>query len=232
MPENVPLYTEMRVTEYLNYRAALKSLRGRRLRERVGDVKDLCNLRDVENRLIGTLSKGYRQRVGLAEALVHEPDLLILDEPTIGLDPNQIRQVRDLIKNLGKHHTILLSTHILPEVEATCSRVIIINKGRIEASDTPENLRNQIRTAGGIRLEEKTGADDGAAALQKITGVKEVAVENDGDWKTFLLRVEAAKDLREEIYRLAVDRKWSVRELSRRRATLEDVFVEITHADE
>lgn len=231
MPENVPLYTDMRVTEYLNYRAKLKGVRGRRLKERVGDVKELCNLRDVENRIIGTLSKGYRQRVGLAEAMVHEPDLLILDEPTIGLDPNQIRQVRELIKNLGKHHTILLSTHILPEVEMTCSRVIIINKGRIEASDTPQNLLSQMRTAGGIRLEAKTGSDQGTVELQKLTGVKEVTEEADGEWKIFGLRVEAGADLREEIYRLAVDRRWQVRELSRRKATLEDVFVEITHAD-
>lgn len=231
MPENVPLYTEMRVTEYLNYRAALKGVRGRRLKERVGDVKELCNLKDVENKLIGTLSKGYRQRVGLADALVHDPDLLILDEPTIGLDPNQIRQVRELIKNLGKRHTILLSTHILPEVEMTCSRVIIINKGRIEASDTPQNLLSQLRTAGGVRLEAKTGNDNGAEILSKITGVKDVNAEKDGDWNIFLLRVEANSDLREEIHRLCVERKWAVRELSHRKATLEDVFVEITHAD-
>jgi len=231
MPENVPLYADMRVTEYLNYRAALKGVKGRRIRERVGDVKELCNLKDVENKIIGALSKGYRQRVGLADALVHDPDLLILDEPTIGLDPNQIRQVRELIKNLGKRHTILLSTHILPEVEMTCSRVIIINKGRIEASDTPQNLLKQLRTAGGIRLEAKTGTDNGVVELAKITGVKDVTAEKDGEWNTFLLRVEANSDLREEIYRLSVDRRWTVRELSRRKATLEDVFVEITHAD-
>src|SRR5438477_5423701 len=182
MPENVPLYTDMRVNEYLNYRAALKGVRGRRLKERVGDVKELCSLRDVENRIIGTLSKGYRQRVGLAEALVHEPDLLILDEPTIGLDPNQIRQVRELIKNIGKQHTILLSTHILPEVEMTCSRVIIINKGRIEASDTPQNLLSQLRTAGGVRLEAKTNTDNGLEQLSKLAGVRDVTEETDGDW--------------------------------------------------
>ena len=231
MAENVPLYTDMRVTEYLTYRAKLKGVTGRRLKERLGDVKELCSLREVENRIIGTLSKGFRQRVGLAESLVHEPDLLILDEPTIGLDPNQIRQVRELIKNLGKHHTILLSTHILPEVEMTCSRVIIINKGRIEASDTPQNLLDQMRTTGGVRLEAKVGGDNGVAELQKIGGVKDVSVESDGDWQTFLLKVEAKGDPREEVYRLAVDRHWTVRELSRRKATLEDVFVEITHAD-
>src|SRR5213082_3103170 len=170
MPENVPLYNDMRVTEYLDYRAALKAVPHRRVAERVGDVKELCGLKEVEKKVIGTLSKGYRQRVGLADALLHEPDLLILDEPTIGLDPNQIRQVRELIKNIGKQHTILLSTHILPEVEMTCSRVIIINKGKIEASDTPQNLLSQLRTAGGVRIEAKTGTDNGVEVLSKLPG--------------------------------------------------------------
>ena len=231
MPENVPLYGEMRVTEYLNYRAALKGVPHRKISERVGDVKELCGLKDVEKKLIGALSKGYRQRVGLADALVHEPDLLILDEPTSGLDPNQIRQVRDLIRNLGKQHTILLSTHILPEVEMTCSRVIIINKGRIEACDTPENLLHEIRTAGGVVLEAKVGAEDGVEQLRKIAGVRDVTAAADGEWQRFSLRVESGADLREEVFRLAADRRWSVRELTQRRATLEDVFVEITHAD-
>src|SRR3954470_475944 len=190
MPENVPLYNDMRVTEYLNYRAALKSIPHRRVAERVGDVKELCGLREVENKLILALSKGFRQRVGLADALLHEPDLLILDEPTIGLDPNQIRQVRELIKNLGKQHTILLSTHILPEVEMTCSRVIIIHRGRIEASDTPENLLGQIRQAGGVTVEAQVGKDDGAAELRKIRGVRDVNGESTGEWNTFALRVE------------------------------------------
>jgi ABC-2 type transport system ATP-binding protein len=232
MPENVPLYNDMRVTEYLDYRAALKGVPHRRVAERVGDVKELCGLKDVEKKLIATLSKGYRQRVGLADALLHEPDLLILDEPTIGLDPNQIRQVRELIKNLGKQHTILLSTHILPEVEMTCSRVIIIHKGRIEACDTPENLLGKIRQAGGVVLEAKTGNDNGAEELKKISGVRDVTSEIEDGWKIFSLRVESGADVREEVFRLASERHWSVRELSQRRATLEDVFVEITHADE
>ena len=175
--------------------------------------------------------------------MVHEPELLILDEPTIGLDPNQIRQVRELIKSLGERHTILLSTHILPEVEMTCSRVIIINRGRIVASDTPANLPGKLRSAGNIRLEADPGTDDGVAELGKIPGVKEVTVEapatpnvTDGagtgeKFREFTLRVEAGTDPREEVYRLCVARHWNVRELSQRRATLEDVFVEITHAD-
>jgi len=231
MPENVPLYSDMRVTEYLDYRATLKDVPHRRVVERVGDVKELCGLKDVENKLIGALSKGYRQRVGLADALLHEPDLLILDEPTIGLDPNQIRQVRELIKNLGKQHTILLSTHILPEVEMTCSRVIIIHKGRIEACDTPENLLGQIRQAGGVVVEAKTGTDNGAEEIKKIAGVRDVTTDVNGDWKIFSLRVESGLDVREEIFRLAAARRWTLRELSLRRATLEDVFVEITHSD-
>ena len=257
MPENVPLYTEMRVNEYLEHRAALKGLTGRKIRSRVGEVQELTSLNDVQRKIIGTLSKGYRQRVGLADALVGDPDLLILDEPTIGLDPNQIRQVRELIKNLGQKHTILLSTHILPEVEMTCSRVIILHKGRIEASDTPQNLLGQLRAVGNIRLEAKTGQDNALEQLQKISGIKEVTseaaaastnstpanppvaangkpVEHPADpdgYRTFHLRVEAGADPRAELFRLAVDRKWTLRELARRRVTLEDVFVEITHAE-
>ena len=203
MPENVPLYNDMRVTEYLNYRAALKGVPHRRIAERVGDVKELCGLKDVEKKLIRALSKGYRQRVGLADALVHEPDLLILDEPTSGLDPNQIRQVRELIKNLGKQHTILLSTHILPEVEMTCSRVIIINKGRIEACDTPQNLLGEIRTAGGVFLEAKVGNDNGVEQLKQIPGVRDVTKTGEGDWQKFSLRVESGADVREQVFQLA-----------------------------
>jgi len=232
MPENVPLYNDMRVNEYLDYRAAIKGVPHRRVAERVGDVKELCGLKEVERKSIGALSKGYRQRVGLADALLAEPDLLILDEPTIGLDPNQIRQVRELIKNLGKQHTILLSTHILPEVEMTCSRVIIIHQGRIQACDTPDNLLGQIRQAGVVVVEAKVGADDGAGELKKISGVRDVMMDVDDDWKKFSLRVESGVDVREEIFRLATARHWTVRELSRRRATLEDVFVEITHSDQ
>src|SRR3989440_11810392 len=194
MPENVPLYNDMRVTEYLDYRAALKGVPHRRVAERVGDVKELCGLPEVERKLIGALSKGYRQRVGLADALLNEPELLILDEPTIGLDPNQIRQVRELIKNLGKQHTILLSTHILPEVEMTCSRVIIIHKGQIEACDTPDNLLGQIRQAGGVVVEAKTGKDDGAEELKKISGVREVTAEQEDGWQKCSTRAEARFD--------------------------------------
>src|SRR5271169_2540456 len=141
MPENNPLYPEMRVREYLKFRARLKGLGWRRSRERVTTVMEQCGLADVGRRIIGQLSKGYRQRVGLADALVHEPELIILDEPTIGLDPHQIRAVRQLIKNLAQNHTVLISTHILPEAEMTCNRMLIMYEGKILAADTPENLK-------------------------------------------------------------------------------------------
>ena len=153
MPENNPLYTDMRVSEYLKFRAKLKRLPRSERQERIPEVMELTGIKDVSHRIIGHLSKGYRQRVGLADALLAEPDLLILDEPTIGLDPVQIRQVRQLIKDLGKRHTILLSTHILPEVEMTCNRVIIIHHGRILASDTPESLTKTLNAGGLIQVE-------------------------------------------------------------------------------
>jgi ABC-2 type transport system ATP-binding protein len=231
LPENTPLYTDMRVNEYLRYRASLKGVPHRKMKQSVGDVVELCNLRDVERKIIGALSKGYRQRVGLADALVHDPELLILDEPTIGLDPNQIRQVRELIKNLGGKRTVLISTHILPEVEMMCSRVIVIHKGKIRASDTAENLLKNQRTVGSMRVEAKVGADNAAADLQKLPGVKDVAVEKDDDYSIFQLRLEANADPSEEVMRLATSRHWAVRELTRRRPTLEDVFVELTHSD-
>jgi ABC-2 type transport system ATP-binding protein len=231
LPENTPLYTDMRVSEYLRYRANLKGVPGRKVKQSVGDVLELCNLRDVERKLIGALSKGYRQRVGLADALVHDPDLLILDEPTIGLDPNQIRQVRELIKNLGGKRTVLISTHILPEVEIMCSRVIVIHKGRIRASDTAENLLKNQRTAGSMRIEAKTGSDNAVADLQRLPGVRDVAVEKDGDYNIFQLRLEANTDPSEEVMQLAANKRWTVREITRRRPTLEDVFVELTHSD-
>jgi len=230
LPEHTPLYTDLRVGEYLRYRANLKGVPGSKVRERVGDVLELCSLRDRERSLIGSLSKGYRQRVGLADALVHDPDLLILDEPTIGLDPNQIRQVRELIKKLGGKRTVLISTHILPEVEIMCSRVIVIHKGQIRASDTAENLLKNHRAAGSMRLEAKVGAE-AATALAAVAGVKDVAVEADGEWSIFQLRLEANADPSEEVLRVAIAKGWPVREVTRRRPTLEDVFVELTHAD-
>lgn len=236
LPENVPLYPEMRVTEYLKYRAALKGVRGRRIRDRLADVLDLCRLQDVERKLIGTLSKGYRQRVGLADAMIHEPELLILDEPTIGLDPNQIRQVRELLTSLSRHHTIFISTHILSEVEMTCGRVIIINRGRIAAVDSPQNLRRKLHQAGSIRME--IHFPDPRSALQeleRLNGAESLRAEDAGaGWQRIEIVVaeEFTGDLRPEIFQLAAQRGWTLRELTRVAVSLEDVFTRLTHSDE
>ena len=230
MPENVPLYTDMRVNEFLRFRAELKKVTRRKVKDRVEIVKQLCSLKDVENRIIGTLSKGFRQRVGLADAMVHDPDLLILDEPTIGLDPNQIRAVRDLIKDLGKHHTILLSTHILSEVELTCSRVLVINRGRIEASDTPANLTKLVRGGGSISLEVKAPGVDVVAKLKAVPKIEdvEIVLPGDGDWTHAKIFAEPGVDVREGIYGVVRQNNWPLRELSRVKATLEEAFVELT----
>ncbi len=231
LPETTPLYLDMRVNEYLRYRAALKAVPRGKMTERVGDVIELCNLKEKERAIIGTLSKGQRQRVGLADALVHDPDLLILDEPTIGLDPNQVRQVRELIKNLGKKRTVLISTHILPEVELMCSRVIVIHQGKIRAADTAENLLRNHRAAGSMRVEARNVGTDGREALASLPGVKDVTEEKDAEHSIFQLRTDANVDLSDEVMQLANQRQWHIREIVRRRPTLEDVFVELTHSD-
>ena len=230
MPENVPLYTDMRVNEFLRFRAELKKVPSRKIKDRVETVKQLCSLKDVENKIISTLSKGYRQRVGLADAMVHDPDLLILDEPTIGLDPNQIRAVRDLIKDLGQHHTILLSTHILSEVELTCGRVLVINHGRIEASDTPANLTKLVRGGGSIVLEVKAPGPDVVAQIKTLADIEDVEIDlpGNGDWTHAKIFAKPGVDVRENIYGIVRQNNWSLRELSRVKATLEEAFVELT----
>lgn len=229
MPENVPLYNDMRVREYLKFRGALKGLRGKTLRHNMGEVVETCGLREVRKRLIGTLSKGFRQRVGLADALIHRPRLLILDEPTNGLDPNQIRQARELIRNLGEQHTILISTHILPEVEMTCNRVIIINRGKVRASGSPQDLVRRLRTAGTVHVELKADPAYAENRLRELDGVKKVTHhDSEKDWHTFRIRVQANCDVRETIDDLARRERWPLRELTRDSASLEDVFVEMT----
>jgi len=229
MPENVPLYDDFRVKEYLTFRARLKGLRGRDCRHRVNEVMDLCGLAEVRKKMVGTLSKGYRQRVGLADALVHRPQLLILDEPTNGLDPNQIRQVRELIRHLGEKHTILLSTHILTEVEATCGRVIIIDGGKIKASDTPEALQQRLRTAGAIEFEARAGTEEVTTAIRALPQVRRVLADAlEEGWQRFTVRVDTGADPREEIAALIAKNGWPLREFVRKQASLEDVFVEIT----
>ena len=216
----------MRVGEYLAYRASLKGVYGRRIPEKVQDALDLCGLAHVQRQVISTLSKGYRQRVGLADALVNEPDILILDEPTIGLDPNQIHEVRELIKGLAVRHTILLSSHILSEVEMTCSRVLIINKGRIVAAGTPTELRERsgLPLSGAVRLEVLVA--DPEYVLREIAGLNVGSASllgRSGDWALFEV-LPAGGDPRSELFDLAVRHGWKLRELSARESSLEEIF--------
>ena len=229
MPENVPLYMDMRVEEYLRYRARLKGVRGRRLTRRLDEVVTQCGLIGAEHQIIGQLSKGYRQRVGLADSLIHEPELLILDEPTIGLDPNQIRHIRNLIRSLAERHTVLLSSHILPEVEAVCERVLIVNRGRIVASDTPDNLLGLIQGNPRITIEVSGPRHDIAGKLEGVPGVEKVSWEAAGGWHRFICEAGSNRDIRAEIFKVVVDNGWTLRELTSKRKNLEDVFVEVTH---
>ena len=229
MPENNPLYMEMRVREYLKFRARLKGLGWKKSRERVTTVMEQCGLTDVGRRIIGQLSKGYKQRVGLADALVHDPELIILDEPTIGLDPHQIRSVRALIKSLAGKHTVLISTHILPEVEMMCGRVLIMFNGRVLASDTPENL--QRRMAGGSQVIAEIAAPREAllAAWENLPEVAQSDVSaTDGEFFRCALTPRDGQDLRPVVFALAQQNRWTIRELTRSRHSLEDIYVQVT----
>ena len=223
LPENVPLYTEMRVREFLRFRAKLKDVPRSKLRRAVGEVIDRCRLQEVENRIIGQLSRGFRQRVGLAEAMVHDPPILILDEPTSGLDPIQILDVRKLIRELGDRHTILLSTHILPEVEAVCGRVIIIARGRIALDDRLDNLRQDST----IVLEARGPAQALIAAIQTVPGVERVRLEHeDGEHASFLVQTRGDRDLREAVCLKLTSNGWPLRQLDLRRSSLEERFIQ------
>ena len=233
MPENNPLYPEMRVREYLKFRARLKGLNWRRSRERVTTVMEQCGLTEVGRRIIGQLSKGYKQRVGLADALVHEPELIILDEPTLGLDPHQIRAVRQLIKSLAQKHTVLISTHILPEAEMTCNRMLIMYDGKILAADTPDNLQRLMAGSSQIIAEIAAPADELREALSQMPGIEQFDVSPcEGEFQRCALTPRDGYDLRPAIFSLGQERGWIIRELTRSRHSLEDIYVQVTKPTE
>ena len=228
LPENVPLYLDMRVNEYLRFRAKLKNIPRRERRKKIEYCLEMTGITDVQNQIIGTLSKGYKQRVGLADTLVHDPKILILDEPTIGLDPNQIRQIRGVIKGLGQKHTVLLSTHILPEVEMICDRVMIINKGKIVAMDTPTNLMKQLKTGSNLVLDIKGDGEKIKNSLSKIDSVETVTyMEKDGA-NQFYVNGTGDKDIREDVFNCIVKDNYILREMKRQTITLEEIFHQIT----
>jgi ABC-2 type transport system ATP-binding protein len=229
LPENVALYPEMRVDEYLTYRARLEAMPAADARASIAESIERCLLGDVRHQIIGTLSKGYRQRVGLATAILHRPSVLVLDEPTVGLDPKQIIAIRELIRELGRERTLLLSTHILPEVELLCDRVVIIDRGRIAAEGTPDGLRQSFMGNQGVRVTLKGAPAEGRATLERVAGV--VAVQPAGGDGSFVLECERGADPREAVFRAAVERGWVLLELAQERASLEDVFVRLTTRD-
>jgi ABC-2 type transport system ATP-binding protein len=229
LPETAPLYTELSVSQFLRFAARAKGVESRHEQGEVDRVIEACGLEEVRKTLISSLSKGFRQRVGLAQALLHSPPLLILDEPTIGLDPAQIVEIRQLIKELSGDHTVVLSSHILPEVSQLCQRVIIINKGQIVASDTPENLSRQLGHGSRLRLEVKGPVPVVTAALRSLPGVKEVL--NQGE-TSYLVESGENLELRPELARLVVARGWDLLELQAQEFTLEEVFLNLVTEEE
>jgi len=233
LPETPPLYPEMRTVEYLQFVGNLKGLFGGELRKRVEYVSERCAISDVKDKLLGKLSKGYRQRVGLAQAIIHNPDVLILDEPTSGLDPKQINETRELIKSLAGDHTIILSTHILPEVEQTCEQVVIINKGKLVATDSVSNLQNRARGAESLLVEvgARNGLVDSAkvqSRIELVSGVTRVVLKNKRDNRS-TFEVESRKGLvRGDLARAVVEAGWDLNELRPAAITLEEVFLQLT----
>jgi ABC-2 type transport system ATP-binding protein len=230
LPENPPLYPEMAVQSYLNFVAKIKGTRSSQRRSQVDEVIGKCNLGDVRNRIIGKLSKGYKQRVGLAQALLNNPEVLILDEPTLGLDPKQIHEVRSLIKSLASTHTVILSTHILPEVSMTCNRVVIINKGKVVAMDTPEGLAHQMKGAERVSLTVDGPMDAVRDKLQSIDGVLRVQVkeESAGSQTTYIVECQLDSDLRRVLAATVVSQGWGLLDLQGISMSLEDVFINLT----
>jgi ABC-2 type transport system ATP-binding protein len=234
LPETPPLYPDMEVSEYLTFVGRLKGIRGSELPRRVAEVSERCAVADVSNKLIHKLSKGYRQRVGLAQAIIHNPDVLILDEPTSGLDPKQIMETRALIKGLAGDHTIILSTHILPEVEQICEQVIIISKGKVVATDTVDNLTNRLRGSESIAVsvESRNGALDASAVhqrLEQVPGVSRV-LQREGREQRLQFELESlqGRSIRGDVARAVVDAGWDLTELRPVALSLEEVFLQLT----
>ncbi len=230
LPEHPPLYREMTVEGYLSFVGRIRGIARKELRSRIGLVLEKCNLTRVRHRLIGNLSKGFQQRVGLAQALLHDPEVLILDEPTIGLDPGQITQIRALIRSLRGDHTVILSTHILPEVQKTCGRVVIINEGKVVAVDTPEGLAARFRRSEILSLQLARSDEAAISSLRSLSGVVSVRPQ-DNLPGAYFVETELNRDLREEVARLVVERGWGLLEMKRESMSLEDIFIRLTREE-
>lgn len=235
LPETPPLYSEMRVRDYLDFVAKIKGVDSKRIKKAVDESMDKTAITNVSNRVIKHLSKGYKQRVGLAQAIVHNPDVLILDEPTVGLDPKQIIEVRELIKSLAGEHTIILSTHILPEVSMTCERVVIIDKGKVVAEDTPENLTKNLMGAQQLTVSVSGPEKEMQDTLSQIKGVDTVQISSQGkaqDFSTLVIESKSHDEIRPVIAKTIVEKGWLLYEMKLEDMSLEDVFLHLTTKEE
>jgi len=229
LPENNPLYDGLKVKEYLVYAAQMHDLAKPKIKEAVSKVIEICGLKEKQNQEISKLSKGYKQRIGLAQALIHNPEILILDEPTEGLDPNQRIEIRDLIKKIGQEKTVILSSHVLSEVEATCNRVLIINQGKIVASGTPAELKSQTTTQTKILLKVEGPQDKIIEELKKLEGVERIiSAQKENNLLHLEIETDSTKELRKPIVHLIVDNGWELFEISKQEKSLEDIFVKLT----
>lgn len=228
LPETVPLHTEMPVANYLKYMGTLRGMSARRMKQRIGEVIAVCGLGDYHKTIIGKLSKGYRQRVGIAQAIMHEPEVLVLDEPTNGIDPHQIVETRDLIQDLGRERTVVLSSHILHHVELICQRVLIIHQGRIVAEDTPGNLARRLQGVDQLQVEVAGPVPEVTAALRRVPGVSGVSHRNYQGRQVYTVQVQRGQDSGAEISRAVIENGWSLRSMQRDDMSLEDIFLHLT----
>lgn len=232
LPEQPPLYMDMTVREYLQFAAELKRIPRKKCEESITEVEKLVKIKHVENRLIKNLSKGYRQRVGLAQAVLGFPKIIILDEPSVGLDPKQIIEIRELIRKLAKNHTVILSSHILAEVQEVCDHILIIAKGKLVASDTPENLERMFGESDTVEIETKVSPADVRRILKNVPGIEQISVHPGTDGITRgKIRQKKGEDVREEIFRAFAEQKAALLTLNPVRVSLEDVFMELTQKD-
>ncbi len=231
LPENPPLYTEFTVWDYLNFVARIKGMPADKRKKDIDAVIEKTNIGDVRHRIIAKLSKGYKQRVGLAQSLLNNPQIVILDEPTVGLDPKQIIEIRELIKNLRGEHTVILSSHILPEIEQTCERVVIINQGRVVAEDTPENLTARLSGGERILLTVAGNEEKWRQAAQQIEGLNHIDVSS-GEEGLLHIKVESARDIRRELARVTIKQDMDLLELRKETFTLEDIFLHLITKEE
>ena len=232
LPETVPLYTDMTVSSYLKYMGTLRGMPPKDIKRRIGDVVDLCRLGEYHKTIIGKLSKGFRQRVGVAQAIIHEPEVLVLDEPTIGIDPIQVVETRRLIQDLGKSQTVVLSSHILPEVSMICQRVMIINEGKIVAEDTPSNLAQRLQGVNRMEVEVGGPSNDVISALRKVNGVTDVSHRSTQGKDLYMIQARGGQDLRDEISKAVVSSGWSLLSMQSVGMSLEDIFLKLTTNEE